>query len=107
MNEAIDIEALRERLETHKDSFAPGASREITFLAQKHAFETVLGWLDNDELKIPNAATVRWSPECWAQYPEWFKGETLPDEYIFNPAWNRERVNAWWLSREAKRDERS
>jgi hypothetical protein len=41
---------------------------------------------------------VRWSSECWAQFPVDFGGDMLPDEYIFNPGWHRERINAWWLS---------
>lgn len=44
---------------------------------------------------------VRWSAECWAQIPAGFDGEVIPDEYIFAPLWNSERVNAWWRSHRA------
>jgi hypothetical protein len=40
--------------------------------------------------------TLIWfSRECFAQVPTGWKGE-LPDEYIFNPEWNRDRINRWW-----------
>ena len=42
---------------------------------------------------------VRWHRECFAQLPPNFSGGAIPDEYIFKPAWNRERVNRWWATR--------
>ena len=39
-------------------------------------------------------------PGGFAQLPPGFRGESVPDEYIFQPAWNRERVNAWWCRKE-------
>ncbi len=42
---------------------------------------------------------VRLGPQCFAQIPQWFQGETVPDEYIFDPAWNREEINRWWQRR--------
>jgi len=33
----------------------------------------------------------------WAQIPPGFIGEKIPDEYIFEPEWNRDRVNTEWL----------
>ena len=35
---------------------------------------------------------IRVSPQCWAQVPPGWVGP-IPDEYIFWPAWNRERMN--------------
>jgi hypothetical protein len=39
-------------------------------------------------------------PGGFAQIPPGFGGQSVPDEYIFQPDWNRERVNAWWGKRE-------
>ena len=39
---------------------------------------------------------IRWSAEKWAQVPPHFSGLTIPDEYIFHPAWNRQSINEWW-----------
>lgn len=39
---------------------------------------------------------IRLSPECWAQLPPGFVGTIVPDEYIFHPGWNRERINKYW-----------
>lgn len=33
---------------------------------------------------------------AWAQVPPGFCGCMIPDEYIFDPEWNRERINAAW-----------
>lgn len=48
-------------------------------------------------MQIKNLSTgytlLRISSECWAQYPSDFSGHALPDEYIFNPSWNREIIN--------------
>ena len=30
----------------------------------------------------------------WAQIPPGFNADTIPDDYIFDPEWNRDRVNA-------------
>ena len=38
---------------------------------------------------------IRLSGECWAQVPPGW-ADHIPDEYIFNPAWTRNRVNEWW-----------
>jgi len=38
-------------------------------------------------------------PGGFAQLPQGFCAETIPDEYIFDPDWNRERVNSWWRQR--------
>ena len=32
----------------------------------------------------------------WAQIPPGFNGDVIPDDYIFHPDWNRDRVNAAW-----------
>jgi len=39
---------------------------------------------------------IRVNSQCWAQIPEGFSGETIPDEYIFQPGWNREAINKAW-----------
>ena len=39
---------------------------------------------------------IRLNSQCWAQIPEGFVGETIPDEYIFQPEWNREAINKVW-----------
>ena len=39
---------------------------------------------------------IRLNSQCWAQIPEGFSGETVPDEYIFQPEWNREAINKVW-----------
>ena len=36
------------------------------------------------------------SRECWAQIPPNMTGDTISDDYIFNPEWNRERINKIW-----------
>ena len=38
--------------------------------------------------------------ECWAQIPKEWVGP-IPDEYIFHPDWNRERINEAWLNYKA------
>jgi hypothetical protein len=35
---------------------------------------------------------IKFSNECFAQIPAGNKG-LIPDEYIFNPEWNREIIN--------------
>lgn len=47
---------------------------------------------------------VSWPPSsAFAQFPSDFSGETIPDEYIFEPDWNRNLVNNWWAKqREGK-----
>ncbi len=35
---------------------------------------------------------IRFSPQCWAQIPTGWVGH-IPDEYIFDPEWNRDRIN--------------
>jgi hypothetical protein len=42
---------------------------------------------------------LRWNAEQWAQVPPGFCGETIPDEFIFNPDWNRELINRYWKER--------
>ncbi len=37
---------------------------------------------------------IRFSHQCWAQVPPGWKGH-IPDEYIFDPDSNRERINEW------------
>jgi hypothetical protein len=37
---------------------------------------------------------IRFSRECFAQVPPKWIGK-IPDEYIFYPEWNRERINEW------------
>ena len=37
---------------------------------------------------------IRFSRECFAQIPTGWKGK-IPDEYIFHPEWNRDRINEW------------
>ena len=37
---------------------------------------------------------IKFSQECFAQIPKGWIGE-IPDEYIFNPEWNRDRINKW------------
>ena len=39
---------------------------------------------------------IRLSSMCFAQLPPGFCGDTVPDEFIFQPEWNRERINAYW-----------
>jgi hypothetical protein len=39
---------------------------------------------------------IRLNSQCWAQIPEGFSGETVPDEYIFQPEWNRAAINKIW-----------
>lgn len=39
---------------------------------------------------------IRLGSQCWAQIPEGFSGDTVPDEYIFQPEWNREEINKVW-----------
>lgn len=39
---------------------------------------------------------IRFSSQCWAQIPEGFVGDTVPDEYIFQPEWNRKIINKIW-----------
>ena len=39
---------------------------------------------------------IRWTAQTWAQLPPGFHGDRIPDEYIFNPGWCRDRVNRWW-----------
>jgi len=34
--------------------------------------------------------------EGFAQVPPGFSGDEIPDEYIFNPEWHRDAVNAAW-----------
>ncbi len=36
--------------------------------------------------------------ESFAQMPPGFTRSTIPDEYIFNPEWNRDAINAAWAS---------
>ena len=38
-------------------------------------------------------------PGGFAQLPPNFCGDEVPDEYIFQPEWNRELVNRWWRER--------
>jgi hypothetical protein len=35
-------------------------------------------------------------PGGFAQIPPGYDEPTIPDEFIFAPEWNRERVNLWW-----------
>lgn len=39
---------------------------------------------------------IRLSDECFAQIPPCFVGDTIPDEYIFHPEWNRDTINEYW-----------
>ena len=39
---------------------------------------------------------IQLSETCWAQLPPSWIGEIIPDEFIFNPAWNRDKINLWW-----------
>ena len=39
---------------------------------------------------------IRVNSQCWAQIPAGFIGETIPDEYIFQPEWNRDAINKIW-----------
>jgi hypothetical protein len=39
---------------------------------------------------------IRLNSQCWAQIPAGFTGDTIPDEYIFQPEWNRDTVNSVW-----------
>ena len=32
----------------------------------------------------------------FVQLPPGFVGDYIQDKFIFQPAWNRERVNRWW-----------
>lgn len=41
---------------------------------------------------------VWWTPQAWAQLPPGFCAAVIPDEYVFNPGWCRDRVNRWWQS---------
>jgi hypothetical protein len=46
---------------------------------------------------------MRFGPQCFAQIPPGFNDDVIPDDYIFQPSWNRDTVNAWWAKqREAK-----
>lgn len=44
---------------------------------------------------------IKFSNECFAQVPDGLKG-IIADEYIFNPEWNRERINNWRIKEEGK-----
>ncbi len=45
--------------------------------------------------KLSSGWTLIWySQECFAQIPSGYIGE-IPDEYIFNPEWNKEKINRW------------
>lgn len=37
-------------------------------------------------------------PGGFAQVPPAFNEEQIPDEHIFHPEWNRDRVNLWWVN---------
>ena len=37
---------------------------------------------------------IRFSKECFAQVPTGWRGR-IPDEYIFAPEWNRDRINEY------------
>ncbi len=39
---------------------------------------------------------IRLNSQCWAQIPEGFVGDIVPDEYIFQPEWNRDAINKVW-----------
>ena len=39
---------------------------------------------------------IRWNANCWAQIPPQFCESVIPDEYIFNPNWTRDKINRWW-----------
>ena len=43
---------------------------------------------------------IRVSSECWAQIP-WSHTGPIPDEYIFQPSWNRDRINQFWSQYDA------
>lgn len=53
---------------------------------------------------------IRLNSQCWAQIPEGFVGDAVPDEYIFQPEWNREALNKAWKDiyqyRNASNDDR-
>ena len=50
-----------------------------------------------DVSKLSSGYTIiRLNSQCWAQIPESFLGETVPDEYIFQPEWNRDAINKIW-----------
>ncbi len=42
---------------------------------------------------------IKFSNECFAQIADKGKG-IIADEYIFNPEWNRERINNWRVNNE-------
>lgn len=42
---------------------------------------------------------IVFGPQQWAQIPRGFVGDTIPDEFIFDPNWNRKIVNSWWNER--------
>jgi len=49
---------------------------------------------------LPSGWTlIRFSKECFAQVPPGWKAG-IPDEFIFNPEWNRDRINNWFLKEE-------
>ena len=37
--------------------------------------------------------------QCFAQLPPQFIGDTIPDEFIFQPEWNRGPINEYWSTR--------
>ena len=39
---------------------------------------------------------LRLSSVSFAQVPPGFHSQTIPDEYIFDPEWNRDAINAAW-----------
>jgi len=39
---------------------------------------------------------IKMNNECWAQIPPGFIAPIIPDEYIFHPEWNRDRINTAW-----------
>ena len=45
---------------------------------------------------------IRLSRNCFAQIPPGFAGETIPDEYIFQPEWTREKINYYWKTRKVQ-----
>ncbi len=47
--------------------------------------------LDSGWLRLSVCGT-----NAWAQVPPGFSGTTIPDEFIFDPEWNRDRINAAW-----------
>lgn len=59
---------------------------------------TRAGW--NEQILESGYLYIWLNKYCFAQVPQGFVGDKIPDEYIFHAEWNRERINKYWKARQ-------